>query len=73
MEIQNKIKKWVVLDNQQKKLNNQVKMLRDEKNYLTSDIIQYFDEKKANYPTINISDGKLSFITLQRNDKLFLF
>ena len=68
MEIQDKIKKWVVLDNQQKKLNNQIKILRDEKNELTSSIINYFDLKNANYPTINISDGKLSFIeTKQAN------
>ena len=74
MEIQEKIKKWVVLDNQQKKLNNQIKLLRDEKTELNNSIIDYFDSKNANYPTINISDGKLSFVeTKQLNSITYKF
>ena len=74
MEIQEKIKKWVVLDNQQKKLNNQIKLLRDEKTQLNNSIIDYYDNKNANYPTINISDGKLSFIeTKQFNSITYKF
>ena len=62
MNIEESIKKWVVLDNQQKKLNSQISNLRDEKNELTKDIISYYDLKNAKYPNINISDGKLSFV-----------
>ena len=62
MNIEDSIKKWVVLDNQQKKLNSQIATLRDEKNELTKNIISYYDSRNANYPNINISDGKLSFI-----------
>jgi hypothetical protein len=62
MNIEESIKKWVVLDNQHKKLNSQISNLRDEKNELTKDIISYYDLKNAKYPNINISDGKLSFI-----------
>ena len=62
MNIEESIKKWVVLDNQHKKLNSQISNLRDEKNELTKDIINYYDLKNAKYPNINISDGKLSFI-----------
>jgi hypothetical protein len=62
MNIEESIKKWVVLDNQQKKLNSQISNLRDEKNELTKDIISYYDLKNAKYPNINISDGKLCFI-----------
>ena len=62
MNIEDSIKKWVLLDNQHKKLNSQIITLRDEKNELTKNIINYYDSKNANYPNINISDGKLSFI-----------
>jgi hypothetical protein len=62
MNIEESIKKWVVLDNQHKKLNSQISKLRDEKNELTQTIINYYTLKNANYPNINISDGKLSFI-----------
>lgn len=72
MNIEESIKKWVVLDNQQKKLNSQIIKLRDEKNDLTKDIITYYDSKNAKYPNINISDGKLSFIEQKQTNPLSL-
>ena len=72
MNIEESIKKWVVLDNQQKKLNSQIIRLRDEKNDLTKDIITYYDSKNAKYPNINISDGKLSFIEQKQTNPLSL-
>jgi hypothetical protein len=62
MNIEDSIKKWVVLDNQYRKLTSQITKLRDEKNDLTKNIITYYDSKNAKYPNINISDGKLNFI-----------
>jgi hypothetical protein len=72
MNIEDSIKKWVVLDNQHKKLNGQITKLRDEKNDLTKDIITYYDSKNAKYPNINISDGKLSFIEQKQANALSL-
>ena len=72
MNIEDSIKKWVVLDNQHKKLNGQITKLRDEKNDLTKDIITYYDSKNAKYPNINISDGKLSFIEQKQTNALSL-
>jgi hypothetical protein len=62
MNIEDNIKKWVVLDNLHKKLNSQISKVRDEKNDLTKNIITYYDLKNTKYPNINISDGKLSFV-----------
>ena len=70
MEIQDNIKKWVVLDNQYKKLYTQITNLRDEKNELTNNIFDYFDSKNAKYPIVNISDGKLSFIESKQPNAL---
>ena len=70
MSIEDNIKKWVVLDNQHKKLNSQIMKLRDEKNELTKNIITYYDSRNANYPNINISDGKLSFIEQKQANAL---
>jgi hypothetical protein len=72
MNIEDCIKKWVVLDNQHKKLNSQIITLRDEKNSLTKNIISHYDSKNANYPNINISDGKLSFIEQKQTNPLSL-
>lgn len=68
--IEDSIKKWVVLDNQYRKLTSQITKLRDEKNTITKDIITYYDLKNAKYPNINISDGKLSFIELKQPNAL---
>jgi len=72
MNIEESIKKWVVLDNQHKKLNSQITKLRDEKNDITKDIITYYDSKNAKYPNINISDGKLNFIEQKQTSPLSL-
>ena len=62
MSIEENIKKWVVLDNKHKKLNNEIKLVRNEKNNIIQDLINIFERKGTNLPTINISDGKLNFI-----------
>tara|TARA_X000000368_G_C23053320_1_gene722577 strand:+ start:3158 stop:3505 length:348 start_codon:yes stop_codon:yes gene_type:complete len=66
MSLEKNIQNWVVLDNQQKKLNEQVKKIRDQKNNLTSDIITNFSEKNIKSPIIKISDGRLSLIETQQ-------
>lgn len=66
MSLEKNIQNWVVLDNQQKKLNEQLKKIRDQKNNLTSDIITNFSEKNIKSPIIKISDGRLSLIETQQ-------
>ena len=62
MDIEENIKKWVVLDNKYKNLYNEIKLLRTEKNNITQNLINEFERKNTKFPTINISDGKLSLI-----------
>ena len=66
MSLEENIKKWVVLDNQQKKLNEKVKELRNSKNDLTNSIITNFSDKNIKSPIIKISDGRLSLIETQQ-------
>jgi hypothetical protein len=70
MSIEDKIKKWVMLDNQVKQLYNQMQLLKDEKNELTNSLIDYFDNANKKYPIINISDGKLSFVEVKQPNAL---
>lgn len=65
MSLEENIKKWVVLDNQHKRLNEQVKELKEEKNYLSCNIITNFSDKNIKSPIIKISDGKLNLIETQ--------
>lgn len=70
MNIEDKIKRWVVLDNQLKQLQNQIQLLKDEKNDLTNNLIEHFDNNNKKYPIINISDGKLTFIQIKQPNAL---
>jgi hypothetical protein len=70
MSIEEKIKRWVVLDNQLKQLHSQIQLLRDEKNDLTNNLIEHFDNANKKFPIINISDGKLSFIQVKQPNAL---
>ena len=62
MTLENNIKNWVILDNNHKKLNEQLKEIRDKKNELNDIIINNFNNNNITSPTINISDGKLNII-----------
>jgi hypothetical protein len=70
MSIEDKIKKWVMLDNQVKQLYNKMQLLKNEKNELTNSLIEHFDNANKKYPIINISDGKLSFVEVKQPNAL---
>jgi len=42
MTIEDKIKRWVMLDNQVKQLISQLQLLKDEKEELTNHLIEHF-------------------------------
>jgi hypothetical protein len=70
MTIEDKIKRWVMLDNQVKQLISQLQLLKDEKEELTNHLIEHFDNVNKKYPIINISDGKLNFIQVKQPNGL---
>ena len=58
---QDSIKKWVHLDTKIKKLNDDIKEIRNEKNKMSENIIHFVDDNQLSSSTIKISDGKLKF------------
>lgn len=58
---QQNIKQWVSLDTQLKTLNEKTKELRNKRNDLTDNIIEFVDNNNLSTATIKISDGKLKF------------
>lgn len=58
---QNKIKDWVTCDNHLNKLKQQSKILRDKKNNLNNEIMNYVHENNLDDSIIEISDGTLKF------------
>jgi hypothetical protein len=56
------IKKWVTLETQIKKANQQLNSWRDEKSELADKIIHYMEEKKITDKPIGLSDGNIKVV-----------
>lgn len=69
---QDNIKRWVQLDTQIKKLNDDTKIIRNEKNALTDNIINFVDRNQLKSSTIKISDGKLRFSQVKQTAPITL-
>jgi cell division protein FtsL len=55
------IKKWVSFDNEIKLLNDKINSLREKKNELKNNILNYVEHNNFN-KVVSITGGKLSFI-----------
>jgi hypothetical protein len=62
MPLEDSIKKWVKLDNEYNNLNSKLRDIREERNNLSSEIINFFEDKNINNPTINITGGKINLV-----------
>ena len=56
------IKKWVTLETQIKKANQQLNSWRDEKSELADKIIHYMEENKITDKPIGLSDGNIKVV-----------
>jgi hypothetical protein len=63
MSFETQIQQWVQIDNQVRKLNEQIKELRDKRNYLEDTIITYTSNNNLSNATVKISDGRLKFVS----------
>lgn len=61
MNFENTIQQWVSLDNQLKQINEKTKELREKRNKLEENILQYASSNNLSQSVVNISDGKLKF------------
>jgi hypothetical protein len=72
MSFQENIKKWVSLDNELKTIHEKTKQLRDDKNAIEEGILNYVNSNNLSNATINISDGKLRFVSAKQTAPLTL-
>lgn len=72
MSLEENIKKWVSLDNQLKTLTEKTKELREARSTTEELILDYVETKKMNNATVNISDGRLRFISSKQTAPLTL-
>ena len=69
---ENNIKRWVSLDNRIKALNDEAKALREEKSSINDCISQHIEANHLEKATIQISDGKLRYVTTKTQTPISL-
>jgi len=72
MSFEDNIKNWVAIDNQLKILTDRTKELREKKNNMEESIMTYVHTHKLINAVVNISDGKLKFVTTKQSQPLTL-
>ncbi len=70
--LEKKIQKWVELDNEIKNANEEIKDIRTEKSIINDEIIEIIQEKQLLKATVNITDGKLRFVTTKQTAPITL-
>lgn len=70
--LETKIKRWVELDNMIKQTTEEVRDVRTERSVINDEIIEIIEEKQLGKATVNISDGKLKFVTSKHTAPLTL-
>ncbi len=63
MSFEQNIQKWVSLDNKIKILNDNLNQLREQRAELSKSLYSYAERNNLNNANIQISDGKLKFVT----------
>jgi hypothetical protein len=61
LSLEQRIQRWVHLDNTVKQLNDQVRELRDSRNEVESSILKYVTDHNLSHATVRIKDGTLKF------------
>lgn len=62
MSFEENIKKWVLLDNQIKQINDKTKELKEQKDSIETNILTYVENNNLNNATARITGGSLKFI-----------
>jgi hypothetical protein len=70
--LESKIKRWVELDNKIKESSEEVRDIRTEKSIINEEILEIVEEKQLGKATVNISDGKLRFVSAKHTTPLTL-
>ena len=69
---ENNVKRWVSLDNRIKALNDEAKTLREEKSTINDSIGHHIESNNLEKATIQISDGKLRYVTTKTQSPISL-
>ena len=62
MSFENKVQQWVRIDNELKKLNDQVKQLRQQRNSLETNLTTYAKTNNMTNSILQLNQDKLKFV-----------
>ena len=62
LSLEQRIQRWVHLDNNVKQLNDQVRELRESRNEMESSILTHVANNNLSHATVRIKDGTLKFV-----------
>jgi hypothetical protein len=57
-----KLEEWIIMDNQIKNLNEQIKAMRDKKNNMNNEIIQFVENNNLLNTKIQIHNNNIKFV-----------
>ena len=70
MTFEQNIQNWVSVDNEIKTINDKIKLLREQRNNFSSNILSYVQNNGLDNATIKINDGKLRFMQIKQQTPL---
>ena len=59
-QVRENLRQWIVLDNQERELRNQIKSIKDQKQKHSSEILTYMKENEVDNFSLEESGGQLS-------------
>jgi hypothetical protein len=62
LSLEQRIQRWVHLDNNVKRMNDQVRELRESRNDVESSILTHVADNNLSHATVRIKDGTLKFV-----------
>ena len=70
MSFENNIQRWVQLDNELKRLNEQTRQLREQRNSLESSLTNYVKHNNMKESVVQINNDKLKFVETKVQEPL---
>jgi hypothetical protein len=61
LPLEQRIQRWVQLDNQLKQINDQARELRESRNEVEASILKHVTDHNLSHATVRIKDGTLKF------------
>jgi hypothetical protein len=70
MSFEQNIQKWVVIDNQMKQLQDNLKELREKKNAISETIEAHIESNELTNTSVKLNDGQLKFVKSKETQPL---